>query len=420
MRTPPTRAPQFIRTQVTMTASPNVGVGAAAAVGDAAYNLVSSASQAAVSLDHGDEGGYKRPEPVSVSLQRMKRDMDLLDDVTSRSRDEHRAVRAHGHGGGGGGPPFVLPVKLVEVLVPSMAALSAAIGLSVEYVGKTSVARGKQIAAVTLQAAAEEVRLAQAERAKAVVPLASASPPPRRPSRSRAALLGEPRQLGVQIITEVYLICPLLAAPGAAAASLPRPRRPRSPPPPSASAPAALPRRNGCLYRPTASARAPPPHTPGLRHRSVARGCRRRADRAHLRPRHPEAAVVLVGVSSRRRSPSSPGAAVLQGHRRCRRRRRPVRIPPSEGRVCARRRRRRRRRQVAPGGRLRHVRQPARRRHPAVHVGDGVAVRRGDGGGGRGAPATAQPRSTVGDRRRLPSSARSSPPPPPSRRRAAK
>ena len=66
-----------------MTASPNVGVGAAAAVGDAAYNLVSSASQAAVSLDHGDEGGYKRPEPVSVSLQRMKRDMDLLDDVTS-------------------------------------------------------------------------------------------------------------------------------------------------------------------------------------------------------------------------------------------------------------------------------------------------------------------------------------------------
>ena len=50
MRTPPTRAPQFIRTQVTMTAAPKVGVGAAAAVGDAAYNLVSSASQAVVNL----------------------------------------------------------------------------------------------------------------------------------------------------------------------------------------------------------------------------------------------------------------------------------------------------------------------------------------------------------------------------------
>ena len=52
------------------------------------------------------------------------------------------------------------------------AALSAAIGLSAEYVGKTSVAKGKEIAAVTLQAAAEaESYLAQAERAKAIVPL---------------------------------------------------------------------------------------------------------------------------------------------------------------------------------------------------------------------------------------------------------
>ena len=40
------------------------------------------------------------------------------------------------------------------------------------YVGKTAVSRGKEVAAITLQAAAEsEAILAQAERAKAVVPL---------------------------------------------------------------------------------------------------------------------------------------------------------------------------------------------------------------------------------------------------------
>ena len=121
------------------------------------------------------------------------------------------------------GSPFVLPVKLVEVLVPSMAALSAAIGLSAEYVGKTSVARGKEIAAVTLQAAAEaEVRLAQAERAKAVVPLCvGVSATASAFALLAPALLGElAPKLGVQIITEVYLICPLLAALGAAVASL--------------------------------------------------------------------------------------------------------------------------------------------------------------------------------------------------------
>ena len=340
MRTPPTRAPQFIRTQVTMTASPKVGVGAAAAVGDAAYNLVSSASQAVVNLDHGDEGGYKRPEPVSVSLQRMKRDMDLLDDVTSsRSQLTNTelfvltstvAVAA--------GSPFVLPVKLVEVLVPSMAALSAAIGLSAEYVGKTSVARGKEIAAVTLQAAAEaEVRLAQAERAKAVVPLCvGVSATASAFALLAPALLGElAPKLGVQIITEVYLICPLLAALGAAVASLATAEATAL-----ASSAVGLGARRfassgtvGCSHRPTASARAPPtshasPPATGRSHVAVGDG----ADRAHLRPRHPEVAVVLVGRPPRAgaRRPHS-GAAVLQGHRRCRRRRRPVRILPSEG-----------------------------------------------------------------------------------------
>ena len=314
MRTPPTRAPQFIRTQVTMTAAPKVGVGAAAAVGDAAYNLVSSASQAVVNLDHGDEGGYKRPEPVSVSLQRMKRDMDLLDDVTSsRSQLTNTelfvltstvAVAA--------GSPFVLPVKLVEVLVPSMAALSAAIGLSAEYVGKTSVARGKEIAAVTLQAAAEaEVRLAQAERAKAVVPLCvGVSATASAFALLAPALLGElAPKLGVQIITEVYLICPLLAALGAAVASLATAEATAL-----ASSAVGLGARRfassgtvGCSQFPH-RLRSRTSHLTRLtsRHRSVARGCRRRS-RSGAPPTAPprSGSRSRRASSSRRRSPSS-------------------------------------------------------------------------------------------------------------------
>ena len=320
MRTPPTRAPQFIRTQVTMTASPKVGVGAAAAVGDAAYNLVSSASQAVVNLDHGDEGGSKRPEPVSVSLQRMKRDMAILDDVTSsRSQLTNTelfvltstvAVAA--------GSPFVLPVKLVEVLVPSMAALSAAIGLSAEYVGKTSVAKGKEIAAVTLQAAAEaEVRLAQAERAKAVVPLCvGVSATASAFALLAPALLGElAPKLGVQIITEVYLICPLLAALGAAVASLATAEATAL-----ASSAVGLGARRfassgtvGCSHRlpSTHRLRSRTSHLTRLtsRHRSVARGSQRRS-RSGAPPTRPprSGSRSRRASSSRRRSPSSPRA----------------------------------------------------------------------------------------------------------------
>ena len=87
-----------------------------------------------------------------------------------------------------------------------MAALSAAIGLSAEYVGKTAVSRGKEVAAVTLQAAAEsEAILAQAERAKAVVPLCVGLSA----TASAFALLAPElvaelgTKLGLQIVTEV-------------------------------------------------------------------------------------------------------------------------------------------------------------------------------------------------------------------------
>ena len=158
--------------------------------------------------------------------------------------------------------PWLLPVKLVELIVPSMAALSAAIGLSAEYVGKTAVSRGKEVAAVTLQAAAEsEAVLAQAERAKAVVPLCVGLSA----TASAFALLAPElvaelgTKLGLQIVTEVAprpssphltpaLILVLLPRPpsspspsilGLAFALAPPPLSPTpspSPPPPSPSA----------------------------------------------------------------------------------------------------------------------------------------------------------------------------------------
>lgn len=104
-----------------------------------------------------------------------------------------------------------------------MSALSAAIGFSSEYAGKVEVARGKEVAAVTLQAAAEaEVYLAQAERTKAVVPLCVGIAT----TFSAFALLASEiftefaTNLGVQVVTEVYLFCPVIAVLAAAIASL--------------------------------------------------------------------------------------------------------------------------------------------------------------------------------------------------------
>ena len=51
--------------------------------------------------------------------------------------------------------PFFLSLNIVEVLVPSMAAVSASIGLSAEYVGKVEVSKSKEISALAIQAAAE-------------------------------------------------------------------------------------------------------------------------------------------------------------------------------------------------------------------------------------------------------------------------
>ena len=65
--------------------------------------------------------------------------------------------------------PHVLNGRITEFIAPSAAAFTAAIGIAAEYTGRVAVADGKEVAAASLQCAAEaEGFLAAAERAKAV------------------------------------------------------------------------------------------------------------------------------------------------------------------------------------------------------------------------------------------------------------
>lgn len=189
-------------------------------IGAAADSVVSGVASALVNVSASDS-----TRSVTVALRRLERDVLELDNMASArpQLNNIELILLSSSVGIAATSPYLVSLKVVEVLVPAMAALSAAIGLSAEYAGKVAVARGKEIAANTLQAAAEaEALLAQAERAKAVIPLCVGL------SATFAAfallvpsLLTElTPALGVQVITEIYLVCPLFAVLAAAVASL--------------------------------------------------------------------------------------------------------------------------------------------------------------------------------------------------------
>jgi hypothetical protein len=119
--------------------------------------------------------------------------------------------------------PALFSMNIVEVLVPSMAAVSACIGLSAEYVGKVEAAKGKEISALAMQAAAEaEALLAIAERSKAILPLCVGIAT----TSSAFALLAPnfvrslTQVLGVEVLTETMLLFPMLSVLAAAIAGL--------------------------------------------------------------------------------------------------------------------------------------------------------------------------------------------------------
>mmetsp|Transcript_7030 Transcript_7030/g.10437 ORF Transcript_7030/g.10437 Transcript_7030/m.10437 type:complete len:593 (+) Transcript_7030:143-1921(+) len=197
------------------------------AAGDRAYNVVSMLAEL---LSTGPETSRavnetQRNLPIALSLQKIQSNMDTLDNVAGRTPQLSRVellilmstVLISGL------CPFVLDLKVVEVLVPSMAAVSASIGISAEYIGKVAVSKGKEVSALAIQAAAEsEILLALAERTKAVLPLCVGIAT----TASAFALLAPSLskeiadKFHIQVVTEIYLICPLIAVLAAAIAGL--------------------------------------------------------------------------------------------------------------------------------------------------------------------------------------------------------
>ncbi len=191
-------------------------------IAEGAYGAVTSF---ATSLTSSYTNETQRYLPVATAMERIERDMKMLDDVAGQTPQLTgvELMLLIGSVVTSAASPNVFAMNVVEVLVPSMAAIAAAVGISAEYVGRVAVSNGKEIAALAIQAAAEsECVLAQSERVKAILPLcvgvattASAF------SLLAPALIGELTNIySVEIITEIFLLFPLLAVLSSAVAGL--------------------------------------------------------------------------------------------------------------------------------------------------------------------------------------------------------
>jgi hypothetical protein len=165
------------------------------------------------------------PTTISLALQTLEKDMSILDNLASLQSQLSPAevglllgaVVASGIG------PIVFPgTSVTEVLAPAAAAFSASITIGSEYIGRVAVADGKEIAANTIQCAAEaEALLANAERVKAITPLCVGLGATCASFALLTPTLVEVLNLNsVQMITQIYILCPLIAILAAAVANL--------------------------------------------------------------------------------------------------------------------------------------------------------------------------------------------------------
>jgi len=164
---------------------------------------------------------------VMSALETLERDMQLLDNITAEKPQISQleiTLLSLSVALAGSGPIFFTDgAKVAEVLAPACAALSAAIGIGAEYTGKVAVADGKEVAAATLQCAAEaEGLLAKAERVKAVTPLCVGISATAATLSLVAPVLIESltKVSGEKFLTELYLLSPLVAVLAAAVANL--------------------------------------------------------------------------------------------------------------------------------------------------------------------------------------------------------
>lgn len=165
---------------------------------------------------------------VLSALANLERDMQLLDNITAEkpqlSQLELTLLSLSVLAAGSGPILFADGARVAEVLAPACAALSAAIGIGAEYTGKVAVADGKEVAAATLQCAAEaEGLLAKAERVKAVTPLCVGISATAATLSLVAPVLIESLKSIVgtnYVLNELYFLSPLVAVLSAAVAGL--------------------------------------------------------------------------------------------------------------------------------------------------------------------------------------------------------
>jgi len=198
------------------TKSPNGGL---SGMGNSVFEG-SSLSQIAGTVE--EENSNSR---VWLALARLEQDMQALDMMAGR-RSQLTALEVSLLSGAvlsAAGGPLLFGGHITEFLAPSAAAFTAAIGIGAEYTGKVAVADGKEVAASALQCAAEaEGFLAQSERAKAIIPLCVGIGATTASFALLVPVLLDTLNVSynLQIITEIYLFCPLVAVLSAAVASL--------------------------------------------------------------------------------------------------------------------------------------------------------------------------------------------------------
>lgn len=196
------------------------------ALGDWTVNVAKSLAEIVVNgptTDPTETDDSESGLPVASALDNFIEEMSLLENVATRTPQLTSvelavllttiSLSALS--------PFFLNLDVIEVLVPSLAALSASVGISAEYIGKIAVSNGKEFAALAILAAAEaESQLAEAERCKAVLPFCVGIA-----TTASAFALVVPAlvkeitdKYKSKVLAEVYYICPIVALLSAALA----------------------------------------------------------------------------------------------------------------------------------------------------------------------------------------------------------
>jgi len=164
----------------------------------------------------------KRDEQVWAALSNLELDMQLLDNLAGQKPQLTvlELVLLSASVTAASSSPWIMHGKLLEVLPPTAAAFSAAIGIGAEYVGRVAVADGKEVAAATICCASEaEGFLANAERAKAITPLCVGVSATATIFATLVPILMENTPT-TSILNELYLACPLISVLSAAVVSL--------------------------------------------------------------------------------------------------------------------------------------------------------------------------------------------------------